>query len=325
MSDLPTPPPIPDDPTFPDDNPYTPDVVQAFRTNPDTFIPDTELEQFQPKPDGYANPYPKRYYAQLTANLDPDTILELFARHDLDPATLTITVFGGYTGEYATVLDDVGADVIFTDPLDAWVDRARGRGLEAYQHTVSSLPTNLLDRTDLFTTFECFHPLEGFEHSLYRILRLLTVPHGIVFLVSQYTLDNLKGSRLKSAFNPIKEVYGIRNAYRQTNSVRAYQFCATDAGTRDQIRQDVLVLYSVYLMAEDTVSDDEVFTVTEDVLEENLMFGRSTVRDALTRVYTVSYECISDSFKRYERGTTPSLLIGDRRVELPVVDTDDIY
>lgn len=149
----------------------------------------------------------------------------------LDPASdeLTVAVFGGFTGEFARALRGAGHEVIFTDPIAGWVDRAEADGFEAYQCSAETVPTDVLTRTDLFATFECYFPFtEPISQSLYTSLRLLTAPYGILIAESSRTRETLvergndiDGVHQLELFRPRLEV---ERRHWEVGNLRAFQY-----------------------------------------------------------------------------------------------------
>lgn len=117
---------------------------------------------------------PTHHYHQASKEWgDQETVQELIDRFDIDPEGKTATVFGGFTGEFAKALQFCGFEVIFTDPLSEWVEEARNAGMEAHVELAETLPAEIMNRTEVFATFECYHPFGGDANAVYNMLRFL--------------------------------------------------------------------------------------------------------------------------------------------------------
>ena len=88
--------------------------------------------------------HPSRHYSQLETNFQAKEIEKLLQKLDIPFDDTRVTIFGGYTGQFASCLRDIGMKVIFTDPLEEWVRQAPSEGFEAYQFTAEQIPKKLL-------------------------------------------------------------------------------------------------------------------------------------------------------------------------------------
>jgi hypothetical protein len=186
------------------------------------------------------------------------TILD---RLDLDPEELTVTVFGGFTGEFARALRDAGCEVIFIDPMAEWVDRAEAEGFEAYACSAEMIPTDVLTRTDAFATFECYYPLGGDPGEvLYTVLRMLSAPHGILFAETPTTREFRRENGAKRAslpqFKTLEEQLGTEYRYRETGDLRVYQYVQPER-ERSRIGRQAMILRHLYELG----SNDEELIV----------------------------------------------------------------
>jgi hypothetical protein len=127
---------------------------------------------------------------------------------------------GGYTGQFSLCLRDLGFKIIFTDPLEEWIENAVALKFEAYKYSIEQLVTKILEKTDMLTTFECYPPFIS-ERVFYIVLRCLTPKYGILFAESKLTRDEIDkeigsaGGRLKDSFLPYKKTYSINRIYRE--------------------------------------------------------------------------------------------------------------
>jgi hypothetical protein len=176
--------------------------------------------------------FPLRHYRQLEFSFDVRRVGELLRRLQI-PTEITVLVFGGYTGQFAKILRDLGMKVIFTDPMEEWVTEAKKSGFEAYRHSAEGLPSDLLDRCQLAATFECYFPL-GSER-VYSILRLLTRERGLLFAERKsprWQPDSELGIICRSPKHEPPESCGLQ---RETPRTRMH--LQSDNPTRLQISQ----------------------------------------------------------------------------------------
>jgi hypothetical protein len=157
------------------------------------------------------NKYPLRHYSQLELLFDNNLVKKLLQKLDIPFFNTRVTVFGGYTGQFARCLRSIGMRVVFTDPLVEWVKKAVSDGLEGYKYTAEEIPKDLIERTTLFATFECYSPFNDSRKSIYTTLRFLTSKYGILFAESKRTINEIikeSGAKtmLKFDFLPYKKV-----------------------------------------------------------------------------------------------------------------------
>lgn len=158
--------------------------------------------------------------------------------------SLTTTVIGGFTGEFAKALADVGFEVVFTDPMSGWVNQAVDEGFEAYQYAAAELPANLIARTDVFATFECYYPFKtSAQYAIYSLLRLLTTAEGILLAETPLTREirQAAGEASESNLVPI-DIFSdhFGTCWRKTDSsrhpLRLYQYYQDDTSRRDILK-----------------------------------------------------------------------------------------
>lgn len=225
--------PIIDDSEVIETEPFTKEVVDEYLRKRSVF-----------------NKYPLRHYSQLEVLFERSDVKRLLKSLGIPTLNIRVTVFGGYTGHFAKCLRDIGMKVIFTDPLEEWVRNAIDSGFEAYKYSAAQIPREIIERTDLFATFECYHALQG-DSAIYNILRFLTTNYGILFGESKYTRDEIdkeigkKTARLIYDFLPYHKVYSIKRTYRERGSLRLYHFSA-DENKREIIKLDVKIMKLLY-------------------------------------------------------------------------------
>jgi len=193
--------------------------------------------------------YPLRHYSQLEILFEESTIKNLLDRLTIPVPETSVTVFGGYTGQFAECLRKLGMKVIFTDPLEEWVQMAANSGFEAYRYSAAQIPKDIIRRTELFATFECYPSLCG-EAAIYTVLRFLSSRYGILFGESKNTVAEMdkeegKLARLKSSFSPYFKVYSIGRSYREKGELKLYHFYST-VGSRKDIIADVTTMKLLY-------------------------------------------------------------------------------
>lgn len=218
---------------------FHPDAVREFSENPEKFK----------KKRGYN----LRHYSQLVT--DFSALEKLLERLGINPNNLTITVFGGYTGELARALRKLGARVIFTDPIRAYVNRAREDGFCAHRCCLENMPPHLLRQADLVSTFECYLPLAIPDVlSQYTVIKTLTRPLGLLFFESKRTRDEMDAEpgggdhRIKSELSIYREVYSTNITYREDRGtgLRAYHFHQEEGKNRRAILADMYTIKFLY-------------------------------------------------------------------------------
>lgn len=232
--------------------------------------------------------HPLRHYSQLGISFDPEVVAELIRKLSVPVGDTKVTVFGGYTGQFADCLRRVGMHVVFTDPLQEWVRRAIDSGFQAYNFTAEEFPKELIKSTDLFATFECYQPFLESRSSIYTTLRLLTSKYGILFGESKRTREEIdeeigvKRGRLKFSFLPFGKIYSIKRLFRGKRGLRLYHFCSNER-SKKHIRLDckiIKILYDhfpretrvnkevvIYLADKTKLSEAEIETSLERILD----------------------------------------------------------
>ena len=193
--------------------------------------------------------FPLRHFSQLEVSFEEETIKILLERLQIPNIETTVSIFGGYTGQFAKCLRNVGMNVIFTDPLEEWVQDARASGFEAYRYSAAQIPKEIIVRTDLFATFECY-PALG-ESSIYTVLRFLATRFGILFVESERTKTEIekeeerKLAQLKNSFLQYSKVYSAERLFKERADLRFYHFFSSE-DKRRTIRQDCRIMKLIY-------------------------------------------------------------------------------
>jgi hypothetical protein len=107
--------PITDDSIYILKEPFRKKVVEEYLKNKQSF-----------------DKHPLRHYSQLELAFDANIVKKLLDRFEIPTFNTSVTVFGGYTGQFAICLRDIGMRIIFTDPLEEWVKKAIELEFEAY-------------------------------------------------------------------------------------------------------------------------------------------------------------------------------------------------
>ena len=193
--------------------------------------------------------YPLRHYSQLETDFDEKQIKKILSKINIPVNGTKVTVFGGYTGEFSKCLRNLGMKVIFTDPIKEWVIDAKEADFEAYQYSAEEIPKNILARTDLFATFECYLPFMNSSSGIYTTLRFLTRKHGILFAASKKTHTEIikeegKLARMKSSFLPFKKCYAIERLEKGKGELKFYHFYS--ANDNQDIKIDYKIIKSLY-------------------------------------------------------------------------------
>jgi hypothetical protein len=215
---------------------YTKSAVEKFQSTP-SEIPKDHL----------------RHYSQTTVRFDDSAVLRVLNKFKI-PLNSHVTVYGGYTGQFAECLRRIGMQVVFTDPLEEWVENASSKNFEAHCLSVQQIPKDLLARTDLFASFECYPDLIGESEFVYPFMRFLTAPSGVFFVESKRTVANMRredgdaGQKLGSFrrhFRPLRRVYGIQGKATKSDIFNFYHIFA-NAETRMLISYDIRILKAMF-------------------------------------------------------------------------------
>lgn len=100
--------------------------------------------------------------------------------------------------------------------------------MEAHVELAETLPTEIVNRTEVFATFECYYPFGGDPDAIYNVLRFLSAPHCLLFAVFESTRDFFKEEgfqyTLLTDLGKFSEFYGVERRYRETDDLRVCQF-----------------------------------------------------------------------------------------------------
>jgi hypothetical protein len=260
---------------------FQPSIVDEFIKDPASFN-----KKFK---------FPLRHYSQITTRLDVDIVKNLLRRLGINPNNKEITVFGGYTGQFANILKACGFNVIFTDPIQEYVDRAKKNGFESYRYSVGRLTKEIIERSDSFATFECYMPF--INENIYDTLRMLSSPNGILFAESEETRKELfnEGGRLqlKYHFKPFFDAYSIERKYVEKDSLRLYHFFKKE---KDNIVFDCKIINLLHKLSGKEIIIDN--NLTKKISIENNMNVES-IRMAIKRILIVYLGLIPQSLKIY--------------------------
>jgi len=262
--------------------PFRKEVVEEYLKNKNSF-----------------NKYPLRHYSQLESIFDEKQVKELLSKLNIPTADTTVTIFGGYTGQFANCLRNIGMQVVFTDPLEEWVKKAIENGFEAYRYAAEEIPETIVKRTDVFATFECYPPFAEPSLSIYTAQRFLTSKYGILFAESKRTRDEMKkeGVRamLKYAFGAFDKVYSIKRSYREKGDLRLYHFCSS-ANNKEKIKMDCKVMKLLY-----TDYSDETYLDKKTIVSfvDRTKMNKEEFLCSLERILKLYQIQIPRSLRRY--------------------------
>lgn len=233
-----------------------------------------------------------RHYNQLVTQFDDSAIRFALSKFKI-PIQTRITVYGGFTGQFANSLKRVGMKVVFTDPLEEWVKQAKQRGFESFRVAVQEIPKELVERTDLFASFECYPDLIGGSEFYYPMMRFLTVKYGILFAESKGTVTSMhEESGVNSQelgtfrrwFRPIYRVYGIQRKATKTEHLNFYHIFGKPE-TRKTILVDCRVMKAVY----DTFETDYRVTKADvSKIASKSYLDKSSVEFSIKRLIELS-------------------------------------
>ncbi len=194
-----------------------------------------------------------RHYNQIVTQFNDSVIRFALSKFKI-PIETRVTIYGGFTGQFAKSLMKVGMRVIFTDPMDEWVEQAKEAGFESFKFSVQEMPQELVERTDLFASFECYPDLIGESEFYFPIMRFLTVQYGILFAESKGTVTSMRKEdprisqelgTFRRWFRPLYRVYGIQLKAVKTKHLNFYHLFAARE-KRKVLAVDCLVMKIVH-------------------------------------------------------------------------------
>jgi hypothetical protein len=233
-----------------------------------------------------------RHYNQLVTQFDDSATRFALSKFKIPIQTRT-TVYGGFTGQFADSLKRVGMKVVFTDPLEEWVEQATQKGFESFRFAVQEIPRELVERTDLFASFECYPDLIGGSEFYYPMMRFLTVKYGIFFAESKKTVESMheesditsqKLGTFRRWFRPIYRVYGIQRKATKTEHLNFYHMFGKPE-TRETLLVDCQVMKAVY----DTFETDYRITNADiSKISAKANLSNSSVKSSIKRLIDLS-------------------------------------
>lgn len=120
------------------DEAYDPIIDDSEKIDKEPYSKETVTEYLEKR--GRFDRHPLRHYSQLETSFEENTIRSLLEKLQIPIPHTRVTIFGGYTGQFAKCLKNLGMKVIFTDPLQEWVDNAINSSLEAYPYSAAQIP-----------------------------------------------------------------------------------------------------------------------------------------------------------------------------------------
>ncbi len=267
---------------------FMPDKVQAFAEGKDL-----------------GEAFPSRHYSQQIILFDDEKMTKALRRLAIQNGCI-VTVFGGYTGEFASCLKRLGFSMIFSDPIEKWVLEAREKGFEAYQMAVEELPSELIVRSQLFASYECYFPFMNPETKIYTALRLLTSSYGIVFAESKMSRKQMMNEKevksvtqMGSTLNCLKDGYGLHTTRVDAGDVRLYHYLLEEEG-RQRAKSDCIILKAIHDMVDNETELDgiasrriaEAIGIEQDKVD--LTYNRFT--QTFQREMTLSFRSLAPLF-----------------------------
>jgi len=279
---------------------YTPEAVTKNRNK--------SVNEFEDEAKGKNV---KRHYIQNEA-VSEQQIQILLDRLDI-PTDTSWLLHAGFTGELGDVLaGDLNGDVIFTDPLEPWVDKATEKGLQAIQTRLQTCDGKHFAQVDGVATFEGYGGIYRDGDLLYEGLRCLTTEYGMTFFQSEFTRNCTRstgnGTSVKGRFKAFEKGYpGVTSCYRENAGLRAYHMSA-DQETRQRILKDYLILYLIACSHRTTPDDatagrspKPLTPAVVDVLPEKLNVTYEEATHAFSRIEAVDYHLQNQINKNHTR------------------------
>lgn len=172
----------------------------------------------------------RHYHQRLGEYTETDSVEQCLDRLNIE-STDTALIYGGYTGEFAQKMADIGHPCIFTDPLEDWTTHAETEYdfEQTITEPISGIPAKAFMQANVVATFEGYHGLRtGLGQGLYDILRIMaSATHGLIFGVSFETINQMKHvtdlSQFRSAYNSLTDVYDLEINRRETDTLRLWQ------------------------------------------------------------------------------------------------------
>lgn len=283
------------------------------------FFTKVAVKRFK-KREGHIEKSDLRHYNQLVTQFGDSTIRFALSKFQI-PIQARVTVYGGFTGQFAASLRRIGISVIFTDPMAEWVEQARNMGFDSLKVTVQEMPMELVEKTDLFASFECYPDLIGVNEFYYPMMRFLTVQYGILFAESKETVTSMHGEEpetfqelgtLRRWFRPLYRVYGIQRKAIKTEHLNFYHLFA-EPEIRKELAIDCRVMKAVYNNFESDyrVTKVDVSTISTaanlDILSVELSIERMRkLSDSINAPFVKIMPFLASKFKG-------SLHIGSKR------------
>lgn len=264
---------------------FTKAAVETFRATPE------KIEEHE-----------RIHYNQLRTRFDESVIRSVLKKWGI-PIESHVTIYGGYTGQFASALLNIGMKVVFTDASDEWVAEAKSRGVEAYKLAVQKFPREILQRTDLFASFECYPDLFEEDSDQYVKMRLLTAKYGIFFAESRATTQEMNKEQrdpqelgtFRRWFRPLNSVYGLTRRSTMKGDLNFYHIMAGDE-VRGLFLTDLKVMKAIY---DNFPRKDEIETLGNpqiDVLSKVIGLDQNTVEESFRRMQAIS-DSIHSPFK----------------------------
>lgn len=302
---------------------YTPEAVNKHRRKD---------ENEYDKRDGKSV---KRHYIQSQALSNQQAIKTLLQRHNIPIKNQTWLVYAGFTGELADILSELDNTVIFTDPLESWIEKAENNNKydQTEQTTLQSLSSSLIAKSDGLITFEGFGPIIHLVEASIEILRALTTRYGFTFFESEYTrsctASTGSGKTLKGKLNAFEREYGddVQSQYRERNGLRAYNLRAKSQEMRIELLRDLWIIYGIvdgYLSGKKSIwissHSAEVTAEFAEELSDRLNTSPLRVKNTVDRLAEIQHQMCAPNEKTYNRRGAVNIPIRSTHVEAFIND-----
>lgn len=175
-------------------------------------------------------------------------------------------------------------------------------GLESYKYAAEEIPRELLERTELFSTFECYYVFLEPSTADYTTLRFLSSKHGILFAESKYTRDELTKEggtlQMKYGFLPFSKLYSVNRNFTSKGDLRLYHFSASDA-EKEKIKMDCRVMKTLYDIMSEHKNPIQLGKEKITVLANAVELPKKTCLASLERILDLYQLDVPPSLRAY--------------------------
>lgn len=264
----------------------------------------------------------KRHYIQKSA-VTRTKVKTLLDRLDI-PTSSDWLLFAGFTGELADVFSsELNGSVIFTDPLETWVENAADNGFKTDQCKMQNCSGDHFKHVDAVATFEGYEAISEDADLLYDGMRCLTTDYGFTFFQSEFTRNCTpsrgNGTSIKGRFKAFEKAYNVTSCYRENDGLRAYHVSVNSPETQARILSDYLTVYStvdLYFSKADVITTNNGrIQITPDLIStisNRLQIPYQQAKTAYDRIEKVEYHMQNKTMKKYSYRNMLGLPIGNQ-------------